>query len=145
MDKKQDLFGSKEDIFETMTYRLKSSKKIEDLVESIQKACDSNKFSLLHSYDYNALLKSKGFPIERKAYVYEVCQAKVASDVLRLEPMFTPFMPCRIALYEEGENVEVSTQNLDLLISSLKEGSELHKTMSTMFSTLKLIMAEIIE
>ena len=97
----------------------------------------------MHDYVYHEVVKSKGFPIERKVYIYEVCQAKVASLVLTDEPSFAPFMPCRIAVYEEAGQVTISTQNMELMLDTLKGNTELYKQTSDLFGTLKSLMNEI--
>jgi len=137
------IFLSKKRLFDLMTYRITTSKKIEDVVANVEEICDANKFALLHSYVYHEVVKSKGFPIERKVYVYEVCVAKVAALVLSEEPTFAPFMPCRIAIYEENTQVVISTQNMEIMLNSFDSSSELYKQTSELFAQLKLLMQKI--
>ena len=77
-------------------------------------------------------------------YIYEVCQAKVAAAVLTDEPELAPFMPCRIAIYEDTNGVSISTQNMQMMIDVLKDNKELYKQTNELFSKLKLLMNEII-
>jgi len=137
------MFLSKETLFNLMTYRLKTLRDIEDVVSNVEKLCEKNKFALLHSYIYHEIVESKGFPIERKVYIYEICVAKVAALVLTDEPTFTPFMPCRIAIYEENNKVVVSTQNMEIMLNSFDNNSQLYKQTSDLFSKLKSLMSEI--
>jgi len=139
------LFASKDMLFDMMTYRIKSPKKIEDIVVNVKKSCENNKFALLHSYVYHEVVKSKGFPIDRKVYIYEVCVAKVAALVLTHEPTFAPFMPCRIAIYEENSSVVISTQNMQIMLDTLDKSSDLYKDTTGLFSNLKVLMNEILE
>ncbi|MDP3266283.1 MAG: DUF302 domain-containing protein [Sulfuricurvum sp.] len=64
---------------------------------------------LLHHYNYHEVVASKGFPIDRKVYIYEVCQAKLASIMLTSNPHFAQFIPCHIVVYEEGVSVSMHT------------------------------------
>lgn len=137
------LFVSKEKLFNMMTYRVSSSKNILNVVENVEAACDTYGFTLLNDYIYHEIVKSKGFPIDRKVYIYEVCQAKVASLVLKDEADFAPFMPCRIAIYEEAEKVTISTQNMGIMLDTIKANKELHKGTSELFKTLKSLMNKI--
>lgn len=137
------LFMSKEKLFEMMTYKVRSSQDIAKVVEKVESSCEKYKFSLLHNYVYHEVVSSKGFPIERKVYIYEVCQAKVAALVLTEEPSFAPFMPCRVAIYEETGNVTISTQNMEMMLDSLKGNTELYRQTSELFKTLKSLMNEI--
>ena len=137
------LFMSKEKLFEMMTYKVYSGKDISKVVEKVEAACERYKFALLHDYVYHEVVESKGFPIERKVYIYEVCQAKVAALVLTDEPSFAPFMPCRVAVYEEAGQVTISTQNMELMLNTLKDNTELYRQTSELFKTLKSLMHEI--
>jgi uncharacterized protein (DUF302 family) len=137
------LFMSKEKLFEMMTYKVYSGKDISKVVEKIEVACVTYNFALLHDYVYHEVVESKGFPIERKVYIYEVCQAKVAALVLTDEPSFAPFMPCRVAVYEEAGQVTISTQNMEMMLDSLKDNTELYRQTSELFKTLKSLMHEI--
>jgi uncharacterized protein (DUF302 family) len=137
------LFMSKEKLFEMMTYKVYSGKDISKVVEKVEAACERYKFALLHDYVYHEVVESKGFPIERKVYIYEVCQAKVAALVLTDEPSFAPFMPCRVAVYEEARQVTISTQNMEMMLDTLKDNTELYRQTSELFKTLKSLMHEI--
>ncbi|PHR55724.1 MAG: hypothetical protein COA44_09720 [Arcobacter sp.] len=136
-------FMNKEILFKMMTYKLSSNKKIEEIVGSFAPACQKYKFALLHDYVYHEVVESKGFPIERKVYIYEICQAKVAALVLTDEPDFAPFMPCRVALYEEGNKVSISTQNMQMILDTLGDNKVLQGQTSELFKHLKQLMNEI--
>lgn len=137
------LFMSKKMLFEMMTYKVSSSKDISKVVEKVESACKTHSFALLHDYVYHEVVASKGFPIKRKVYIYEVCQAKVAALVLTDEPSFAPFMPCRIAVYEEAGEVSISTQNMEMMLDQLKDNTELHEQTNELFGTLKSLMNDI--
>lgn len=139
------LFLNKKNLFDLMVYKVHTSKKIEDVVCEVQKACDDNKFALLHHYVYHEVVASKGFPITRKVYLYEVCVAKVAALVLTEEPTLAPFMPCRIAIYEEHNEVVVSTQNMQMMLDTFDANSDLYTQTSELFTKLILLMKTIIK
>jgi len=137
------LFMSKDKLFKMMTYKVYSNKDISKVVDKVESVCEKYKFALLHNYVYHEVVKSKGFPIERKVYIYEVCQAKVAALVLTNEPSIAPFMPCRVAVYEEAGQVAISTQNMEVMLNILKANDELYKQTNELFKTLKSLMNEI--
>lgn len=133
-------FIDKKSLFHLMTYTVKSEKHIEDIVDKVDALCAEHNLALLHHYVYHEVVKEKGFPIERKVYIYEVCQAKVAALVLTDEPDFAPFMPCRIAIYEKDNHIVISTQNMQMMLDTLKANKELHIQTNTLFKTLKSLM-----
>ena len=137
------LFVSKDKLFDMMTYRVQSIKGISKVIEKVEVACETHKLALLHDYIYHEVVESKGFPIKRKVYIYEVCQAQVAALVLTDEPSFAPFMPCRIAVYEEAGQVTISTQNMEMMLDTLKGNTELYAQTNALFKILKSLMHEI--
>ena len=143
IQKLMKLFINKETLFKMMTRKVTSAKQISEVVDGVAGACEKYGFALLHSYVYHEIVASKGFPIERKVYIFEVCKADVAALVLTEEPDFAPFMPCRLAIYEESKSVSVTTQNMQMVIDALAPKSEIRKSASEIFKKLQTLMQEI--
>jgi uncharacterized protein (DUF302 family) len=135
--------AAKMDIAGMFTVTMKSKRSIQSVVDDVEGACLEYKFALLHSYHYHEVVASKGFPIERKVYIYEVCQAKAASMVLTSTPFFAPFMPCRIAVYEDAGSTVISTQNMQMMINAVKSDAALYKETSELFAHLQEMMKKL--
>ncbi|WP_291105061.1 MULTISPECIES: DUF302 domain-containing protein [unclassified Flavobacterium] len=90
------------------------------------------------------MVESKGFPIERKVYIYEICQAKVAAAMLTDYPHFSIFMPCRIAIYEDNGKVVISTMNMEIMLKAVSSNKEFYKEATSLFGALKLLMKQIL-
>ena len=74
--------------------------------KKVPEAFEKHKFSLLHTCNYHEIVESKGFPIDRKVYIFEICRTKTASVMLTDYPHFSIFIPCKLAIYEnEGKTV----------------------------------------
>jgi len=136
------LFMSKSRLFDMMTYRVYSDQDISSVIQRVQDACQKHNFALLHDYVYHEILESKGFAIKRKVYIYEVCQASVAATVLTHEPNVAPFMPCRIAIYEEDKKVVISTQNMQMMLNTFKGNAQLYRETTEVFKTLQSVDAQ---
>ncbi|MHB1148550.1 MAG: hypothetical protein ACYC01_13270, partial [Lutibacter sp.] len=67
-----------EKMIEMFTLKLESKQSIEAIAQKVSGECENHKFALLQTYVYNDILKEKGFPISRKVFIYEICQAKTA-------------------------------------------------------------------
>lgn len=128
---------------EMFTYSVKSDNSINFLTEKFTNICSKYNFVLLNSYNYHEIVEAKGFPINKKVYIYEICQAKVASMMLDKNPYFAPFMPCRIAIYEENNECIISTQNMTIMFDMIKEQTELHSEATILFDNLKNMMNNI--
>lgn len=122
------------------TYQVSGTNPVNEMAARMGAACELHKFSVLHSYDFFEILQTKGFPIERKVYVYEICRAPMASKMLTAFPGFAPFMPCRIALYEENGKTVVSTMNMELLIKAVESNPELFREASALYQSIQSVM-----
>lgn len=130
-------------MIELFTHMVISNQSIEEIDKKIPEACEINKFALLHTYVYHEIVKSKGFPIERKVWIYEICQAKTAAAMLTDYPHFSIFMPCKLAIYEENGKTIVSTMNMGLMLNAVKSNKELFKEANLLFNSLKRMMDSI--
>ena len=119
---------------------MESSQPIEAIANKVPAACEENKFALLQTYAYHEIVESKGFPIKRKVFIYEICQAKLAAMMLTTNPAFAIFMPCKIALYEQGNKTIISTMNMEIMLKVIQDDAELFTQASVMFSTIVAMM-----
>jgi len=133
----------KKQMLEMFTIEFKSKRGIQSVIDDVEKACAEYGFAVLHHYNYHEVVASKGFPIDRQVYIYEVCQAKLASMMLTTNPHFAPFMPCRIAVYEEGDTTIISTQNMQMMIDLIQSQKELHTEAIKLFTALQNMMKKL--
>ncbi len=125
---------------EMFTYKLETDQSIEKIAAKVQQECDKNKFALLQTYNYHEIVEGKGFPIQRKVFIYEICQAKTASLMLSSHPYFSIFMPCKLAIYEDNGKTVISTMNMEMVLKSVQSNKELYKNAVTLFNILKSMM-----
>ena len=129
-----------EKMIDRFTYSITSEQSIEQVTEKIPAACEQNKFALLHTYVYHDIVESKGFPIQRKVYIYEICQAKTAAGMLTYFPHFSIFMPCKLAVYEDNGQTVISTLNMGDVLNAIRSNQELFEEANNLFDTLKSLM-----
>ena len=133
----------KKQLLKMFTIEFKSQRSIQSIIDDVEAACAEYGFALLHHYNYHEVVANKGFPIDRKVYIYEVCQAKVASMMLTSNPHFAPFMPCRIAVYEDGNATIISTQNMQMMIDLIQSQEQLHIEAIGLFIALQEMMKKL--
>lgn len=126
-----------------ITYKIVSNQSIEKIAGKVQTACEQHKFALLQTYIYHEIVASKGFPINRKVFIYEICQAKVAADMLTDFPHFSIFMPCKLAIYEENGNTVISTMNMGIMLKAISSNQVLFNEATTLFNSLIELMNKI--
>ena len=59
-----------------------SSLGINEVIEKLKEAVPNNQFGILHSYDIKQTLAGKGHELTEECHVFEVCNPKVAKDIL---------------------------------------------------------------
>ena len=145
LQKMMQAFMPPEKMIEMFIYKITSTQSIGQISEKVPSACEKFKFSLLQTYIYHEIVESKGFPIKRKVFVYEICQAKTAAAMLTDFPHFSIFMPCKLAIYEENGKTIISTMNMEIILKAVGSNQELYKEATTLFNTLKSLMNSISE
>jgi uncharacterized protein (DUF302 family) len=134
-----------EKMIEMFTYKIRSTQSIENISEKVPSMCEKYKFALLQTYVYHEIVESKGFPIQRKVFIYEICQVKTAATMLTDFPHFSIFMPCKLAIYENDDNTDISTMNMEIMLKAIGSNKELYEEATTLFNTLKLLMNSLSE
>lgn len=131
-------------MIDMFTYKLETNVSIEKVTANIQHECDNYKFALLTTYNYHEIVESKGFPIKRKVFIYEICQAKTAASMLTHYPSFSIFMPCKLAIYEDNEKTIISTMNMEPALTAVNSNKELHSEAVALFNSLKSMMNSLV-
>lgn len=128
---------SAEDMLGMLSWEISSDLPIGQIHEKVPAACEENKFALLQTYVYHDIVESKGFPIDRKVYIYEICQAKTAAGMLADFPRFALFMPCRIAVYEKDGETVLATMNMGAVLDAIRSDARLFNEATDLFNTVK--------
>lgn len=132
-----------EKMIEMFTHNIISNQSIEHIAGKVPGACEQFNFALLHTYIYHDIVESKGFPIDRKVFIYEICQAKTAAGMLTDFPHFSIFMPCKLAIYENNGETVISAMNMEVMLEAIRSNNELFEEASELYHTLKALMASI--
>jgi uncharacterized protein (DUF302 family) len=141
-NKTRDLMPA-EKMIEMFTHNIISNQSIEHIAGKVPGACEQFNFALLHTYIYHDIVESKGFPIDRKVFIYEICQAKTAAGMLTDFPHFSIFMPCKLAIYENNGETVISAMNMEVMLEAIRSNNELFEEASELYHTLKALMASI--
>lgn len=83
-------------------YKRQATATFAETIEAVERSARSHGFDVRHSYDIRAALAAKGFPI-RPLVILEIVPS--ADD---LDEAVSLIMPCRIHIYEEGDDVVVA-------------------------------------
>lgn len=132
-----------EEMIKMVMHQTESKLKAEQVARQVETACQKYSLALLQTYNYHEIVESKGFPIQRKVFIYNICQAKTASMMLTTNPEFSTFMPCTLAVYESDDKTVLSTMNMGMMLEAVKSNQELYNQASSLFLSFKQMMDEL--
>lgn len=96
-----------------MIKEFSTNKSFDDITSKVEEVCKENKFGVLKVYEFHNLLEEKGFPIEEKVTAFEICNLSYAKQLIEENPDIANFMPCKITVIQEGDNVKISILDID--------------------------------
>jgi uncharacterized protein (DUF302 family) len=102
-----------------------SSLGINEVIEKLKEAVPNNQFGILHSYDIKQTLAGKGQELTEECHVFEVCNPKVAKDILEKDMNLATVLPCRISVYTQDGATKVGLALPSKHITQLSDADEL--------------------
>lgn len=88
-------------------YIKKTAASVPQALAALEEAVTAHGFGVLHRYDFRETLAGKGFPIDEPCHVLEICNPRVASEVLRRDMKMNMALPCRVSVYSDGGQTHV--------------------------------------
>ncbi len=79
------------------------------------------KFGVLYVHDLKATLNSKGVPFATECLVLEVCNPNQAARVLAEEIDLNMALPCRVSVYEKGEETCIGMMSPRAMLAELSD------------------------
>jgi uncharacterized protein (DUF302 family) len=92
-----------------MVYRIQSKKSLSEVARDLEAASQRHKFGVLGVHDLKAKMQEKGVEFERDCLVFEVCNPQQAKKVLEKNVEISTVLPCRISVFQEGNDVVLAT------------------------------------
>lgn len=132
-----------ENMMEMVLHQTESKLPVEQVALQVETACAKNSLALLQTYIYRDIVESKGFPIQRKVFVYNICQAKTAAMMLTTNPEFSTFMPCTLSVYEADGKTVLSTMNMGMMLEAIQSNKELYDQASNLYKTFTQMMDDL--
>jgi uncharacterized protein (DUF302 family) len=92
-----------------MLYEQTTAGTVDAVCDKLCDATTAHNFGVLGIHDLKRKMEDKGVPFSRECRIIEVCNPRQAKVVLEANMAISTALPCRIAVYEEGDAVKVST------------------------------------
>ena len=123
-----------------MRYIIETKKTPEVAVEDLRASVAKHGFGVLHAYDLQETLNSKGFPLPHACHILEVCNPEQASKVLTEDIGMNIALPCRISVYEENGQTKIATALPTKLLSALSASPALAAVAEDVETKMKAMM-----
>ncbi len=123
-----------------MRYIIETDKSPAVAVEDLRAAVAKHGFGVLHAYDLQQTLQSKGFPLPHACHILEVCNPEQAAKVLTEDMGMNIALPCRISVYEEDGRTKIATALPTKLLSALSAGPGLSAVAVDVETKMKAMM-----
>ncbi|MDQ2730227.1 MAG: DUF302 domain-containing protein [Armatimonadota bacterium] len=92
----------------TPDYTRRVARPFQQVMSAVKTAAKEYGFHISGQHDIAASIRKAG--LQRSPYtVIEVCNPRIAAEVLKAEPRLGAFMPCRIAVFQQGNTTVVTT------------------------------------
>jgi uncharacterized protein (DUF302 family) len=92
-----------------MLYERDAAGTVDDVTRRIEAATAENGFGVMTILDLKARMAAKGVELGPECRIVEVCNPRDAKRVLESNMAISTALPCRISVYQAGEQVRVST------------------------------------
>ena len=102
-------------------YKVKTDKDFEQATEDLKKSLEAHKFGVLWELNFKDKLKEKGLDFDKNYKVLEVCNPLQAKKVLEKQIEVGYFLPCKIVVYEDGNDVFIGMLNPTALIGMVDD------------------------
>jgi len=124
-----------------MVYLVKSRKALSEVARDLGPAAQRHKFGIMGAYDLKSRMKEKGIEFDRECLVVEVCNPDQAKKVLEKNAEISTALPCRISVYQEGDEVVLATIRPTIMLA-LFETAGLEPIAQEIEATVLAIMKE---
>jgi uncharacterized protein (DUF302 family) len=108
-----------------MRYEVETSKSVEQATTDLEAAVRRHGFGVLHQYDLQQTLASKGVNLPHECRILEVCNPQQAARVLASDMGMNIALPCRISVYEDGGTTRIGMARPTALLASLSDAPAL--------------------
>lgn len=102
-------------------YTVKTNESIEKAIQTLEAQLKVESFGILWQFDIKETLQNKGLDFDESYHVLEVCNPKVAKEMLEKNKLVGYFLPCKIVVYEQNGDTMIGLPLPTELISMAKD------------------------
>jgi len=94
-----------------MQYIVNSSKNIDEVTQKLEENIKANNFGILHIHNLEETMHNKGIELGEACRIYEICNPKIAQEVMNEDMSMNMVLPCRISIYTDKGITKIGMLN----------------------------------
>ena len=99
----------------------KTTKSFEKALEDLRQALMERKFGVLWELNFKDKFAEKGFDYGKNHMILEVCNPRIAIDILNAQPDMAYFLPCKMMIRDDGGSVVLGMIKPEALVEIMGE------------------------
>ena len=103
------------------SHTVKTKKNIDEVISSLTEDLKEIGFGVLETLDFKKILTDKGLEFSENYKLLEVCNPKLAKQVLEASPDLGLLLPCTIAVYQKDNENYISLAKPTALLAMASE------------------------
>ena len=108
-------------------YTVTTNKSVDEAITALEQSLKERKFGVLWNFDLTGKLQEKGVDFNTGYRILEVCNPQQAGRVVNRELEIGYFLPCKIAVYQDGSVTKIGLPKPTVLIGDASSDSALHE------------------
>lgn len=104
-------------------YEEKSAYAYEETLDRLKKEIMENQFGVLYEVNLKEKIEGKGMDFQPNFTVLDVCNPKIAKNVLDKQIEVGYFLPCKVVVYEKDNSVYAGVLKPTILIDMVENDS----------------------
>lgn len=100
----------------------------------------ANDLNILHTHDLAQVLAAKGIPLDFRCRIYEVCNARLAAQLIALDAGLAHVLPCRIAMHDRDGVTTVTTPMPSALMTEFSHAAEVARLARSFEATMHRVI-----
>ncbi len=108
-----------------MRYIVQSSRSVNEISQLLQVGIEANGFGILHTHNLEDALAKKGITLGEACCIFEICNPKLAKEVLNRDMSMNMLLPCRISVYTDKGITYIGMIKPSALVQDSEHSQEL--------------------
>jgi len=125
-------------------YEKKSDNSKERTIQKLKEELMKVGFGVLWEINFKSKFKEKGFDYDYDFWVFEVCNPKLAIEVLEYNQKAGYMLPCKMSVYENENGLFIGLTKPSELMGLLDDSKELKEMASKVEETLKGVVDSVV-